>query len=245
MNDFRAGHRPTHHPGAAFDERRPSRRVERIDFGGAPGAGSGAAENRGGAAVDSLLGWLLLDCWENFFACFRRDELQYEFPHFRQEATVVFDALASLEEGAVPDLATCQRMVFLLSRFEVERFETFSQRIDELKRDAKQLDRHLEASRLRRAVDEDQLEHCESVLEETVEHHADALDEIEDVEEVEEREDAAKAPVLAEVLANNFERERAILAEVGKRLSPEALAQLSPEAQSYLNFFRDETGSDG
>lgn len=180
--------------------------------------------------LDPLMARLSLACWNHFFDCFRADELAMEFPRYQQEAEEVRQALASLGERDLPDLPTCQKMLFLLSRFNRERFRELSSRIEELAHQSRDLQSRLEAASMDGAYSADQLTRFQDVLRLGYA----ALDLPPPDQAGQERNPTALLTGVVQAL----ERDRSMLATIADALPPAAFASLPVEAQVYLRFFR-------
>lgn len=221
-------------PPTGTDDEAPRRRrriatrdLRRVDDEGQ------RSETAATPGLDPLLARLVLACWNRFFDNFRHDELAMEFPRYQQEAEDVVTALQRMDENDTPDLRTCQRMLFLLSRFSRERFKELNERIDELADEGKQLKSQLDAQEIAYCVSHDELQRCLQLLDHDVTAEA-MLDD----EESSDGDDPKPAPRMIESLIRRMERDREALTVLANELGAGTLAKLPSETQLYLNFFR-------
>lgn len=185
-------------------------------------------------AVDPLLGRLVLACWRNFFALFRPDELAMEFPRYQQEAEEISAALNGLGKHETPDLVTCKQILFLLSRFNRQRFHDFNGRIDELAATCRDLQASLEAARLTHSVNDDELQRTRQLLDQTLQRLPDQRP----------GTDELQPAMLAQAVIDSLERDRHTLHAVAEHLDNRALAILPPAIRDQLLQIRSDAEPD-
>ncbi|MDA3962738.1 MAG: hypothetical protein PF961_18290 [Planctomycetota bacterium] len=129
-----------------------------------PAKRSRSKHRSSGQFCDPLVADMLQDFWATFFACFRDDEQGFELEHFKREAAEVQEQLDEFGPDGAPDLVTCRQMLFLMSRFARERFDSWSARIDEMLMAHSQQHQELEAIKLTSCWQTDELNHCKELV---------------------------------------------------------------------------------
>jgi Ankyrin repeats (3 copies)/Ankyrin repeat len=102
--------------------------------------------------------------WKAFFAQFRDDEREFEFPHYQAAGLLIEGRLQQLQANDVIDANTVQLMLDMLLRFQKERFRDTNERIDDLMASCQQLRAQLEVSELSKCYQEDELNACQRII---------------------------------------------------------------------------------
>jgi len=105
---------------------------------------------------DVILGYLVLRLWSAFFHSFAEDEHNFERSRYMEEAAVVNKAVMKLR-NRTPDLELCCDMLSLLVKWQEERAEDTQTRVYELKRQAAEYQRKLQAGELSSCVQTDEI----------------------------------------------------------------------------------------
>ncbi len=114
--------------------------------------------------LDPIINNLLLEHWVMFFNCFREDERDFEQAEFLKHAQGVQDTLNALGPGEAPDLVTQRQMLYLVTRFTKEHFDSRNRRIDELQNENRRLRHQKDSIALSNCLHEDETNICVDIV---------------------------------------------------------------------------------
>jgi hypothetical protein len=117
-----------------------------------------------GRTPDPIIGELLLELWGTFFSCFREDERAFELARFQDQAADVQQQLDELPSEAIPDLVTSRRLLFLLTRFMREHFDSWDNRLDQMAAQIRELQQQNHAVELTNSWQQDETQRCRQLV---------------------------------------------------------------------------------
>jgi hypothetical protein len=110
------------------------------------------------------LGRLTEELWTSFFAGFRPDEQQFEQQSFLEQAEALQQSVAALNDGAVPDVALCEKILATLGAYWQQRQHELHNRIDVLIQELRDGQQAQQQAALSHAHASDELQRLLAVL---------------------------------------------------------------------------------